>query len=240
MIGQRSFPWQSLQLVLCKCSRLDILKVLFGSSNCDPNQQNVMGDTALHIICKIAQSKLLCFQELISTPGFNPIIANHEGHFALEVTDNDGNTLLYFACAEGNSMVVQFLAKNGADVLAHNGIGDAPIHIACQHSRLDILKILLGCKGCDPNQQTADGETALHIVSRSSNSGEMGDVLMNSGADILKQNGDGNSALHIACRHMRINVLKALLCYKECNYNQQNAEGDTAFHIVCRLTHSQS
>ena len=101
------------------------------------------------LLCFQAQSKLLCFQELLSTPGFNP---NHEGHFALKVTDNDGNTLLHSACAEGNSMVLQFLVKNGADILAHNGNGDAPIHIASQHSKLDILKVLLGCRGCDPNQ----------------------------------------------------------------------------------------
>ena len=225
--------------IACKCSRLYILKVLLCSSNCDPNQQNAVGDTALHIICKMVESKLLYFQELISTPGFNPNIANHEGHFALKVTDNDSNTLLHSACAEGNNMVLQFLMKNGADILAHNGNGEAPIHIACQNSRLDILKTLLGCRGCDPNQQTANGDTALHIVSRNSNSEEMVDILVNSGADILRPNGDGNFALHIACRHMRINVMKALLCYKECNYNQQNAKGDTAVHIVCRLTHSR-
>ena len=31
---------------------------------------------------------------------------------------------------------------------------------------MDILRILLSCKHCNPNQQNEDGDTALHIVCR--------------------------------------------------------------------------
>ena len=61
--------------------------------------------------------------------------------------------------------MVEFLLKNGADILKPNQVGDAPIHIACKHSRVDVLKALFEFEGCDPNLYNAEGHTTLHIVS---------------------------------------------------------------------------
>ena len=153
--------------IACKYARLDILKVLLSCTNCDLNQQNVVGDTALHIVCKMRTgSELQFFKLLTSTPGINPTIVNHEGISPCDVVGNDGNTLLHIACAVGDTVIVGVLVKNGADVLTPDRHGDAPIHIACIFSRLLTLKVLLRCTNCDPNQKNADGSTALHIVCR--------------------------------------------------------------------------
>ncbi|ETW91940.1 MAG: hypothetical protein ETSY1_46035 [Candidatus Entotheonella factor] len=89
-------------------------------------------------------SELQFFEVLTSTPGINPAIKNHKRIAPFEVVDSDGNTLLHIACAEGNISLVEFLIKNGADVLKPNSHGDAPIHTACELSRLDILKMTFG------------------------------------------------------------------------------------------------
>ena len=153
--------------IACQYGRLDSLKVLLCCTNRNPNQQNAAGNTALHIVCrKRNSSELQFFQVLTSTPGINPTLVNHEGIAPFEVVDNDGNTLLHIACAKGNSTMVDFLVKNGADVLTQNRHGDAPIHIACRHSQLNCLKVILSSKSCNPNQQNHWQDTALHIVCR--------------------------------------------------------------------------
>ena len=77
-----------------------------------------------------------------------------------------GETLLHVVCTNGYAEITEILLENGAEVLAVDNTGDAPIHIVCNGSRLDCLKAILQSKGCDPNQQNADGDTALHIVCR--------------------------------------------------------------------------
>ena len=153
----------------CMNSRLESLKVLLSCESCNPNQQNFKGDTALHIVCRMRTGRELQFLEVLtSTSGIDPTLVNHEGIGVFEVVDSDGNSLLHIACAVGNISLVGFLIKNGADILKPNRRGDAPIHAACQYSRLDILKILLESRDCDPNQQNGSGDVPLHIVCRNS------------------------------------------------------------------------
>ena len=155
--------------IACKHVRLDVLEKILGCKSCDPNQQNAEGDTALHIVCrmdKIIDIKLQYLHLLMYTPGINPAIVNHEGLTPFEIVDSDGRTLLHSASAEGNFAMVQLLVKNGADILRPDEDGDAPIHIVCKHAYSRLLKVLVGCNNCDPNQQNAEGDTALHIVCR--------------------------------------------------------------------------
>ena len=154
--------------IACQYSRLDILKEILGLRSCDPNQQNANGDTALHIVSGMMHSleTLEYLQLLLSTPGIYPGLLNKEHLAPFDVSDEDGNTVLHNACAEGKSEMVQLLIENGADVLRPDRCGNAPIHIACLNFRLDILRILLSCKHCNPNQQNENGDTALHIVCR--------------------------------------------------------------------------
>ena len=229
--------------IACRFVRPSTLKVLLGCTNCDPNQQNAEGDTALHIVCRMRTGRELQFLELlISTPEINPTLVNSEGIAPFEVVDSDGNTLLYMACAEGNTSVAELLVKNGADVLKFNRCGDAPIHVACKHSRLEILKPLFTSSNCNPDQLNADGDTALHIMSRKGGSSEQRnkiskivEFLVNNGADILKPDRNEDAPIHIACRFGTLSTLKVLLGCTNCDPNQQNAEGDTALHIVCRM-----
>ena len=228
--------------IACKHYQLTVLKTLLSYKECDPNQQNARGDTALHIVCKMTDSKMTYFEALISTPGINLKIANHEGLFPFEVVDSNGDTLIHTACSEGNSRTVEFLLKNGVDISRPNRVGDAPIHIACKHSRVEILKALLQFEGCDPNLYNAEGDTALHIVSRKIKFAENIKILcalVKNGANVLQLDKYGDAPIHIACKHYQLTVLKALLSYKECDPNQQNARGDTALHIVCKMTDSK-
>ena len=100
--------------IACKHSRLYTLRELVALGSCSINQQNAEGNTALHIVCRM---KTLSFLEVLtSTPGINLTLVNHEGIAPFEVVDSDGSTLLHNACVKGNSALVEYLVRNGADV----------------------------------------------------------------------------------------------------------------------------
>ena len=240
--------------IACMHCRLKSLKVLLSCESCDPNQQNVRGDTALHIMSTKRTSRELQFLEVLtSTPGINPTLVNHEGIAPFDVVDNDGNTLLHIACAEGNTAIVELLVKNRANVLTLNHEGNAPIHIACMYFRLKSLKVLLSCESCDPNQQNAEGDTAYHIVCSMRTGRELqflevltstpgiNPTLVNhdgiASCDVVDN--DGNTLLHIACAKGNTAIVE-LLVKNRANVLTLNHEGNAPIHIACNNSRLES
>ena len=234
--------------IACMYSRPDILKVLLVCTNCNPNQQNSKGDTALHIVCRMRSGKEQQFLEVLtSTHRINPTLVNHEGIAPCDVVGNDGNTLLHVACAEGNTPIVKALVKNGANLLTLNHEGIAPIHTACMNSRLESLKVLLRCENCDPNQQNSKGDTALHIVCRM-RSGKVLQFLevltsipgMN--LTFVNREGlqpfqvvddEGNTLLHKACAKGNAKMVE-LLVKNGADVLKPDRNGDAPIHIICK------
>ena len=148
-------------------------------------------------------------------------------------------TALHVACKEGYCDIIEILLDKGADVQAVNDSKCTPIHIVCRDLRLDCLKVLLGNKKCDLNQQNANGDTALHIVCKMVNTDaiylDMIQILLENGADVQAVDSNGDAPIHIVCKGLRLDCLKALLQSKGRDPNQQNADGDTALHIVCKM-----
>ena len=231
--------------------QLKNVQMLLGCKRCDPNQQNVNGDTALHIVSRMTlrlDTKFKYLLLLLSTPGINPQVLNNEHLTPFEASDKDGNTLLHNACAEGKSVMVQLLIKNGADVLRPDRHGNAPIHIACINFRLEILTILLNCECCNPNLQNANGDTALHIVCRMtlclvtklqylqlflSTPGINLEVLNN---EILTPfeatDKDGNTLLHNACAEGKSEMVQ-LLIENGADVLRPDRRGNAPIHIAC-------
>ena len=234
----------------CMNSRLESLKVLLRCESCDPNQQNSKGDTALHILCRMRTgSELQFFELLTSTSGINPTLVNTEGIGPCDVVGDDGNTLLHIACAVGTSTMVEYLVKNRADLLKPDRHGDAPIHIACKYSRLDILNAILGCTSCNSNQQNAVGDTALHIVCRMRTGNELqifkmltstpgiNSTIVNcesiAPCDVVGD--DGNTLLHNAC--VKGNTTMVVLLVKNgANVLKTDRHGDAPIHIACKYS----
>ena len=150
---------------------------------------------------------------LTSTPGINPTLVNHEGVAPFEVVEKDGNTL--FHAAEGNAALVEFLIKKGVDILKSNRQGDAPIHIACKHARLDALKLILNSSNCDPNQQNARENTALHIVCRENEKQLLNTLISAVGIDPEIVNHEGHTPIEVVgINYSAIETIKIFLSIK--------------------------
>lgn len=61
-------------------------------------------------------------------------------------TNNDGDTPLIQAAAEGHTTTVETLVKNGANVAIRNALEETALVTAAAHGHLNIVSFLLKCK----------------------------------------------------------------------------------------------
>ena len=60
-------------------------------------------------------------------------------------------TALHNACMEGNLEVAQVLVEHGSMVECYNGTGEAPLHLAAQYNRPNVIRFLVKIAGCNPD-----------------------------------------------------------------------------------------
>ena len=163
-----------------RCSKA-ILEKLVEDSRCDLNAQTHSGDTALHLaVCsgfEVAE-KVRCITQ---SERYNPkdeypliyavlqekaelLTALIEAGINVNASTFKRETALHIACKKGNTKATKLLLQNGADVLAVDSEGNAPIHVACGSRTFECLSLLLSHHACNPNQQNAVGDTPLHIL----------------------------------------------------------------------------
>ena len=136
---------KSLNIMVQKCSREDIQKM---------KTKDISG-----VLCNAVFRNCAAVVQAI-------VVFQREKVNLRYSSDCPEDTLLHVACRNRHCKIIQILLENGADVQAIDSNGDAPIHIVCQDLNLRCLKVLLGSRHCNPNQQNRHGDTALHIVCR--------------------------------------------------------------------------
>ena len=76
--------------VACAYMQFECLDLLLGHHACNPNQQNVVGETPLHMLCSNGKTcDMRMLRTLLSTPGINPECANHLGQTPAELADSN-------------------------------------------------------------------------------------------------------------------------------------------------------
>ncbi|KAJ5995518.1 hypothetical protein N7481_002495 [Penicillium waksmanii] len=158
------------------------------------------------------------------------------------VDSKDGQTPLHKACSSGNSEIVKFIIRRGADVDVRDFLGNTPLHVACSTRNEGAVKLLIE-GGADVNQIMNTGETALHVAS---NFGEVGivrllletdaeiDIKGNDGRTPLHKAALGGTALHLCLSGKSVEVMEVLLRYGA-DVNLVDDDGNTVLHKVCRF-----
>ena len=108
-----------------------------------------------------------------------------------------GETLLHAACRNGYAEITELLLENGAEVLAVDIIGEAPIHNASMYPI--VLKILLD-NGANVQAVDRVGDAPIHIACNGSRLDCLKAILQSKGCVPNQQNANGDTALHIVCR----------------------------------------
>jgi len=174
--------------------------------------------------------------------------------------DDQGNSILHFACANGHAKLVDALLERGT---AHepNNKGAYPIHSAAYKGHKDVLKKLID-HGIDVNLKTKHGVTAIMIAcshshidcvvfltaqykaievdipddtliyAASKTSPEVVGILLKVGEFLNECDDSGFTALMAASMAGNLDVVNFLLSYKEQRIvpNKADCEGRTALH----------
>ena len=111
----------------------------------------------------------------------------------LDVRNASGHTALHWAAAHGHSTVIEVLVRQGADVCAVNGEGEAPLTLAARGGHEDVVVALLKCPRCRPDQPDHLGNTALHGAALSGHA-QVLSHLVEAGASHAARNRQGFTA----------------------------------------------
>ncbi|CEJ61342.1 hypothetical protein PMG11_09877 [Penicillium brasilianum] len=144
------------------------------------------------------------------------------------VDSRDGQTPLHKGCSSGNSEIVKFLIRRGADVDVRDFLGNTPLHVACSTRNEGAVKLLIE-GGADVNKMMNTGETALHVAS---NFGEVGilRLLLETGVEIDATGNDGRTPLHKAAIGGSQDTAEILLQFQAA-VDAVDHWGQTALHL---------
>ncbi|KAJ4363892.1 hypothetical protein N0V83_009344 [Neocucurbitaria cava] len=162
--------------------------------------------------------------------------------------DNHMSTPLHFA---NTRAIAECLVDLGSDLFAKDDQGRAPLHVACQDLRVEVVDFLVA-RGADVNETATEAQwtpihfvtcgeaqwTPIHLVPwegwnlQSTYRLENVKILINHGADLQATASDGRTALHGVAQKGDVNVVRYLI--------EQGADvcaaargGETVLHLIC-------
>jgi cytohesin len=127
--------------------------------------------------------------------------------------DQDGDTALHIAAAEGSALIIEWLLERGIDSTARNEVGQTPLHIAAGRGHIDAVDILLTHE-FDVDAKDRAGYTAIHHAVMN-NHLTMVRLLLERGADEDARDVDGHTALDLAVQRGHTGIVCYLQDYRE-------------------------
>ncbi|UYC23445.1 ankyrin repeat domain-containing protein [Wolbachia endosymbiont of Aedes aegypti] len=211
---------------------IEHLKFL-GRLKSEINQENVDGNTPLHIAAKHGNNQLM---KLFTQSG------------AKIVQNKQGNTPLHIAIIHGNAYCIELFHKNtGNSILESKGeYGRDLVHLAAMYGKYDCLIFLLNkFPDYDLSTKTSKGNTALHLVLSKSTELESRkkcvNLLIDRGMQINESNNEKNTPLHFAAQLdlSFLSMIEKKLEEKKFDVYQEvlrkNSNDDTVFHMTARV-----
>ena len=147
----------------------------------------------------------------------------------LDMTTNQGLTVVHCSAQSGNYELVGYFAGMGADIHLKIDDGRNCLHIAAINGHLNLCKMLIDKYKVDLHMTDNKGCTAVHYSSQSGNY-ELVAYFVEMGADIHLKTNDGRNCLHIAALNGDLNLCKMLIDKHKVNLHMTDNKGSTAVH----------
>ena len=176
--------------------------------------------------------------ELLLAVGGNPNLVLPSGRTiiskAATATDDDGDTVLHYACQWGHHNIAALLINANANPNQPKHNGWTPLMMAAFYKHNKIIELLVAAK-VDVNTQTTSGITALYIACQYKHY-ETVLTLLDAKADPSIALSDGWTALMAASRNGHDDIAE-LLVNTKIDVNAQNIYGGTALYIASQNGH---
>eukprot|EP00026_Physarum_polycephalum_P010398 Phypoly_transcript_10561.p1 GENE.Phypoly_transcript_10561~~Phypoly_transcript_10561.p1 ORF type:complete len:205 (-),score=30.45 Phypoly_transcript_10561:49-663(-) len=114
-----------------------------------------------------------------------------------QLSTKDGDTPLFFACANKDLETAKFLIESGASIHTTNKYGKTILMVVVAYQMFDFSKYLISC-GVDINKSQRDGITALSIAA-ATNDIKTVEMLLSHKADPNIPDRVGKTPLYDAC-----------------------------------------
>jgi cytohesin len=153
-----------------------------------------------------------------------------EGGDVNHANDDKETALMFAVCHAGYTDVIKYLLKKGANSVAKDKNGMAPLHIACFYHHLENVKVLLKTE-MNVDIRNNDGQTPLMISAGKNKSTDIIKYLIKKGSLMNSRDNHGNTALHFATMERRLDNIKVL---GECgaSLNIKNKDGKQPIDIA--------
>ena len=116
--------------------------------------------------------------------------------------------------------------------------GNSPLHSACYHGKLDVLKLLiLEQPSLDINMRNYRGDSPLTLACQAGHLDVIYFLLTLSSCDITHTNKAGDTLLHVACSEGHTVAVKILCSLDKCAMDGRNRDGNSPLALACRGGH---
>ena len=248
-------------LIAVKLSRTDIIEYLI-QKGANTDATNNKGQNALHIaagceqipiireILQLTKLNLETKDQLGLTPLLFAVLNNYypvvkfliESGANVKATDNNGDTALHIACANGWKELAEYFLKNNLiDINVQNNNGLTPLHYACKSKHNHII-VLLNEYNVDIDLPDSSGKTALHYCCAASYLENIKYLVEECIADIEAVDMSGSTPLISACQSIKynsffpnfisFNIIEYLVEHG-CDTSATLLNGRNAFIIAC-------
>ncbi|XP_029905581.1 CARD- and ANK-domain containing inflammasome adapter protein [Myripristis murdjan] len=137
---------------------------------------------------------------------------------------------LFSVIASGGELSGVKELLNNIDTDTVNSSSETLLHVAAEHGRLSVIKLLLH-KGARLDLQDSNGHTALHRAASRGHT-EVVRALIKVGAPIYTLDTLGQTPIHLAAKNEQLNTVRALV--KEETGHSQNKTQDSFLHMAAK------
>jgi ankyrin repeat protein len=183
-----------------------------------------------------------------------PLVTKSQGYL-VQNQSSKHCMLLDYACKSNRTMLVKAIVEGNINTRDING--RSPLHVACEHSKLELVSFLVK-KACDQSLQDDAGQLPLHVAA-ARNGLEI--VKLVSSCNVDEQDKCGYTPLNMACNRAvsdndeydffhksfsrasdykcAIDIVTYLACEKRCKVNVRGVYGQLPMHIFTSWLHSK-
>ena len=155
------------------------------------------------------------------------LISKHDVN--VQIPEYDGWTPLHFFAEKSSYELIKTVVDMGIDINLKTDDGKNCLHIAADHGKFSLCRMLINEHKVDMQLPDNDGWNALHYFAKSG-SYELIKVVADMGTDIKMQTNEGKDCLHIAAENSHFNLCMTLINKHNFDAGLPDLAGTTALH----------